>query len=127
MKEWRQTITSICTVVLAIAALATMMQFQFAGVRAEMRAEHDVIRMQMRDEHAAMRGEHTAMRGEHTAMRGEHTAMRGEHTAMRGEHAAMRGELADVRDQVISVDRRTARIEGHLFGIEIAPDPQDSE
>ena len=91
MKEWRQTITSICTVVLAIAALATMMQFQFAGVRAEMRAEHDVIRMQMRD-----------------------------------EHAAMRGELADVRDQVISVDRRTARIEGHLFGIEIAPDPQDS-
>ena len=119
MNEWRQTITSICTVVLAIAALATMMQFQFAGVRAEMRAEHDVIRMQMRDEH-------TAMRGEHTAMRGEHTAMRGEHTAMRGEHAAMRGELADVRDQVISVDRRTARIEGHLFGIEIAPDPQDS-
>ena len=92
MKEWRQTITSICTVVLAIAALATMMQFQFAGVRAEMRAEHDVIRMQMGD-----------------------------------EHAAMRGELADVRDQVISVDRRTARIEGHLFGIEIAPDPQDSE
>ncbi|WP_428099736.1 hypothetical protein [Candidatus Rariloculus sp.] len=91
MKEWRQTITSICTVVLAIAALATMMQFQFAGVRAEMRAEHDVIRMQMGD-----------------------------------EHAAMRGELADVRDQVISVDRRTARIEGHLFGIEIAPDPQDS-
>ncbi|WP_428099750.1 hypothetical protein [Candidatus Rariloculus sp.] len=113
MKEWRQTITSICTVVLAIAALATMMQFQFAGVRAEMRAEHDVIRMQMRDEHAAMRGEHTAMRGEHTAMRGEHTAMRGEH--------------ADVRDQVISVDRRTARIEGHLFGIEIAPDQEDSD
>ena len=99
MNEWRHTITSICTVVLAIAALATMMQFQFAGVRAEMRAEHDVIRMQMRDEHAAMRGEHTAMRG----------------------------EFADVRDQVISVDRRTARIEGHLFGIEIAPDPQDSE
>ena len=106
MKEWRQTITSICTVVLAIAALATMMQFQFAGVRAEMRAEHDVIRMQMRDEHAAMRGEHTAMRGEHAAMRGEH---------------------ADVRDQVISVDRRTARIEGHLFGIEIAPDQEDSD
>ena len=92
MKEWRQTITSICTVVLAIAALATMMQFQFAGVRAEMRAEHDVIRMQMGD-----------------------------------EHAAMRGELADVRDQVISVDRRTARIEGHLFGIEIAPDQEDSD
>ena len=117
MKEWRQTITSICTVVLAIAALATIMQFQFAGLRAEMRAEHGVMRMQTRDEHAALRGEHDVMRGEHDVLRMQ----------MRDEHAALRGELADVRDQVIGVDRRTARIEGHLFGIEIAPDPPGGE
>ena len=110
MKEWRHTITSICTVVLAIAALATMMQFQFAGVRAEMRAEHDAIRMQMRDEHTAMRGEHTAMRGEHDSIRAE----------MNAGHDS-------IRDQLNSVDRRTARIEGHLFGIEITPDQEDRE
>ena len=99
MKEWRQTIVQVCTVIMAVAALAGSMQFQFAGLRAEIRAEHDVIRAQMRDEHTAMRGEHTAMRGEHDS----------------------------IRDQLNSVDRRTARIEGHLFGIEIAPDPQTIE
>ena len=139
MKEWLQFTTAICTGVLAIAALATLMQFQFAGMRAEMRAGFDTIRMQMRDEHTAMRGEHAAMRDEHTAMRGEHAAMRDEHAdirmEMRGEHAAIRGELRDIRmemraehatmhDQLDSIDRRTARIEGHLFGIEIAPDQQ---
>ena len=117
MKEWRQTITSICTVVLAIAALATIMQFQFAGLRAEMRAEHGVMRMQTRDEHAALRGEHDVMRMQ----------TRDEHAALRGEHSEIRAELANVRDLVIGVDRRTARIEGHLFGIEIAPDPVDGE
>ena len=106
MKEWRQTIVQVCTVIMAVAALAGSMQFQFAGLRVEMRAEHDVIRAQMRDEHTAMRAEHTAMRGEHTAMRGEHDS---------------------IRDQLNSVDRRTARIEGHLFGIEIAPDQQTTE
>ena len=99
MKEWRQTIVSMCTVITAIAALAAFMQFQFAGLRAQMRAEHDSIRAQMRDEHIAMRAEHTAMRGEHDS----------------------------IRDQLNSVDRRTARIEGHLFGIEIALGPQTIE
>ncbi len=103
MKEWLQFTSAICTGVLAIAALATLMQFQFAGMRAEMRAGFDTIRMQMRDEHAAMRDEHADIRME-----------------MRGEHAAMRAQLD-------SVDRRTARIEGHLFGIEITPDPQTTE
>ncbi len=99
MKEWRQTSTTIGTIVLAIVAYAALMQVQFAGLRAEMRAAHDAIRTQMRDEHAAMRGEHTAMRGEHTEM----------------------------RDRLNSIDRRTARIEGRLFGIEISQEPTDEE
>ncbi len=37
------------------------------------------------------------------------------------------GEHADIRAQLTSVDRRTARIEGHLFGVEVAPEPTDGE
>lgn len=41
--------------------------------------------------------------------------------------AEMQTEHASIRDQLNSVDRRTARIEGHLFGIEIAPEQLDGE
>ena len=99
MKEWRQAIVVICTVVLAIVALATFMQF-----------EHAAIRSAMRDEHAQMRGEHAAIRSE-----------------MRDEHAQMRDEHAEIRTLMINIDRRTARIEGHLFGIEIPQDPENGE
>ena len=132
MKEWRQTTIAVGTAVLSIIAIVTTMQFQFAGMRAEMRAELEVTRMQMRDEHAAMRGEHAAMRGEHAAMRGEHADIRMEMRAGldavraqgRTDHAATLGELAAIRNQLNSVDRRTARIEGSLFGIEVAPGQQ---
>ena len=50
---------------------------------------------------------------------------------MQFEHASLRGQMnaghASIRDQLNSVDRSTARIEGHLFGIEIAPDQEDGE
>ncbi len=39
----------------------------------------------------------------------------------------MNAQLAAIREQLNSVDRRTARIEGHLFGIEIQPEPVDGE
>lgn len=94
MKEWRQTITVICTVVLAFAAIAALMQFEHAAIRAEMSSEHAQMREEANREHAAMREE------------------------MNREHAAIRAQL-------YSIDRRTARIEGHLFGIEIVPDPAD--
>ena len=71
----------ICTVVLAFAALAALMQSELAAIRAEMSSEH----AQMREE-----------------MSREHTA---------------------IRAQLNNIDRRTARIEGHLFGIEIVPEP----
>ena len=103
MKEWRQTITVICTVVLAFSALAALMQFELAAIRAEMSSEHAQMREEMGREHAAIREE---MSREHAQMREE----------MNREHAA-------IRVQLNSIDRRTARIEGHLFGIEILPDP----
>ena len=103
MKEWRQTITVICTVVLAFAALAALMQFEFAAIRAEMSSEHAQMREEANREHSQMREE---MSREHAAMREE----------MNSEHAAIRAQLN-------SIDRRTARIEGHLFGIEILPEP----
>ena len=103
MQEWRQTIIAIGTAVLSIIAIVTTMQFQFAGMRAEMRGEHADIRMEMRAGLDTVRAQ------------------------ARIEHAATLNELAAIRDRLNSVDRRTARIEGHLFGVEIAPEPTDGE
>ena len=74
MNDWRPTIIAPGTAIVSIIAIVTAMQFQFAGLRAEMRAEY-----------------------------------------------------ATIRDQLNSVDRRTARIERRLFGIEVAPDPRAAE
>ena len=92
MKEWRQTIAVICTVVLTVAALGTFMQFALAGIRTDMNAQR-----------ADMNAQITGLR------------------------ADMNAELAAIREQLNSLDRRTSRIEGHLFGIEIPPDPADGE
>lgn len=59
-----------------------------------------------------------------TFMQFEHAAIRAD---MRAEHAVMRAGHAEIREQLSSVDRRTARIEGHLFGIEVSQDPVDGE
>ncbi len=83
MKEWRQTIVVICTVVLTVAALAAFMQFELAAIRADMNAQITGIR------------------------------------------ADMNAQLTAIREQLNSVDRRTSRIEGHLFGIEIPADRAD--
>ena len=85
MKEWRQTIAVICTVVLTVAALAAFMQFELAAIRADMSAQITGIR------------------------------------------ADMNAQLTAIREQLNSVDRRTSRIEGHLFGIEIPADRADGE
>ena len=85
LKEWRQTIAVICTVVLTVAALAAFMQFEHAGIRADMNAQ------------------------------------------ITGLRADMNAELAAIREQLNSLDRRTARIEGHLFGIEIPSAMADRE
>ena len=61
-------------------------------------------------------------------MQSEHAALRAD---MNAQHAALRADMdaqhAALRVQLNSVDRRTARIEGHLFGIEVPPDPADGE
>ena len=107
MKEWRQTIAVICTVVLTFAALAAFMQFEHAGIRADMNAQTTGIR--------------TDMNAQITGLRADMNAQ------ITGLRADMNAELAAIREQLTSMDRRTARIEGHLFGIEIAPDPADTE
>ena len=43
MKEWRQTIVVICTVLLTFAALAAYMQFELAAMRADMNAQNASI------------------------------------------------------------------------------------
>ena len=103
MKEWRQTIVVICTVVLAIAAQSAYMQFEHAAMRADMNAQNAAIRADMNAQFAAMHAEHAAIRAE------------------------MNAEFGAIREQLNSMDRRTARIEGHLFGIEIPVDPADGE
>ena len=139
MNEWRPTITVICTVVLAFAALAALMQFEHAemraeigGLRTEMRAEIGSLRTEMRAEHDSLR---TEMHAEHESLRAEmhaeHESLRAEHVSMRGEHDSLRAEINaqfdDIRARINSIDRRTARIEGHLFGIDIAADRPTTE
>ena len=92
MNEWRQIIIMVCTVLLAFAALATLMQSGLNAMRTDMNVQHTSTRADMRAEHAAMGAEHAA-----------------------------------IREQLNSVDLSTARIEGHLFGIEIQPEPIDGE
>ena len=103
MKEWRQTIVVICTVVLTVVAQSAYMQFEHAAIRADMNAQNAAMRADMNAQFAAMHAEHAAIR------------------------ADMNTELAAIREQLNSMDRRTARIEGHLFGIEIPPDGADGE
>ena len=114
MKEWRQTIVVICTVVLTIAAQSAYMQFEHAAIRADMNAQHAAIRADMNAQHAAMRAD---MNAQNAATRAD----------MNAQFAAMHAEHAAIREQLNSMDRRTARIEGHLFGIEIPVDPADGE
>ena len=99
MKEWRQSIAVICSVVLTVAALGTFMQFALAGIRADMNAQN-----------AAIRADMNAQRIE-----------------MNAQFSDVNAELAAIREQLNSVDRRTSRIEGHLFGIEIPPARPEGE
>ena len=110
MKEWRQTIAVICTVVLTFAALAAYMQFELAAMRADMNAQNAAIRADMNAQFAAMHAEHAGIRAD-----------------MNAQFSDVNAELAAIRDQLNSMDRRTARIEGHLFGIEIPPDRAEGE
>ncbi len=139
LKDWGQTIAVIGAMVGTVVACFVFIQTEHTN----MRDEHAEIRNAMRNEHAEMRAEHVeirdTMRNEHAEMRAEHVeirnAMRDEHAEMRAEmragfaelRDAMRGEHAETRDRLNSIDRRTARIEGHLFGIEVAPDQEAPE
>ena len=60
---------------------------------------------------------HEAIR---TDMNAAHESIRAD---MNAAHESIRMDLRQVREQINSVDRRTARIEGHLFGIEIPEEP----
>ena len=42
---------------------------------------------------------------------------------MNAAHVAIQNDLRQIRDHLGNVDRRTVRIEGHLFGIEIEEEP----
>ena len=139
LKDWGQTIAVIGAMVGTVVACFVFIQTEHTN----MRDEHAEIRNAMRDEHVEMRAEHVeirnAMRDEHVeirnAMRNEHAEMRAEFAELRAEmragfaelRDAMRGEHAETRDRLNSIDRRTARIEGHLFGIEVAPDQEAPE
>ncbi len=151
LSEWRQAITVVCTMVLAVAAVAALILSELGALRAQMQTEHAAMRAEMQTEHATMRAE---MQTEHAAMRAEmqsglgslraqmqsglgslRAEMQTEFGSLRAEmqtelgslRAQMQSEHASIRDQLNSVDRRTARIEGHLFGIEIAPEQLDGE
>lgn len=106
MKSWGQT-------AIVIAALLGAM-WLLRSDHSDMRAEH----ADMRAEHADIRAE---MGAEHSDIRAD---MRAEHSDMRAEHAAIRNQIGNLDTRIDSIDRRTARIEGRLFGIEIPAEEQ---
>ena len=54
-------------------------------------------------------------------MRADSAAIRSE---MREEHRVIQGQIERLDGRLDGLDRRTARIEGHLFGVEL-PDPSE--
>ena len=132
MKEWRQTIAVICAVVLAVAAGATFLQFALAGMRADindMREDMSDMREDMHAQNAAIRAD---MDAEFAAFRAdmdaEFAAFRADMDAqITGLRADTNAEFAAIRELLGNIDRRTARIEGHLFGIEVPPERAEGE
>ena len=80
-------------------ALAGLMLTGHSNIRSDMNAAHEAIRSDMSAAHEGIRSD------------------------MNAAHEGIQNALRQIRDQLGSVDRRTARIEGHLFGIEIAEEP----
>ncbi len=140
LSEWRQAITVVCTMLLAVAAFAALILSEIGALRAQMQTEHAAMRAEMQTEHATMRAEmqtglgslraqmQTGLGSLRAEMQTELGSLRAEmQTEFGSLRAQMQTEHASIRDQLNSVDRRTARIEGHLFGIEIAPEQLDGE
>ena len=128
MKEWRQTIAVICAVVLAVAAGATFLQFALAGMRADindMREDMSDMREDMSDMREDMHAQNAAIRAD---MDAGFAAIRADMDAqITGLRADTNAEFAAIRELLGNIDRRTARIEGHLFGIEVPPERAEGE
>ena len=128
VKEWRQTIAVICAVVLAVAAGATFLQFALAGMRADindMREDMSDMREDMSDMREDMHAQNAAIRAD---MDAGFAAIRADMDAqITGLRADTNAEFAAIRELLGNIDRRTARIEGHLFGIEVPPERAEGE
>ena len=85
--------------ILAFVALAGLIHSGHSDIRSDMNEAHEAIRADMNAAHESIRAD------------------------MNAAHEDIRNDLRQVREQVNNVDRRTARIEGHLFGIEIQEEP----
>ena len=79
----------------------------FLGLAGLMLALHSDLRADMRDLRADMRADHVDIGSE-----------------MRDGFASIRSQIERLDGRLDGLDRRTARIEGHLFGVEL-PDPSE--
>ena len=86
-------------VIAAFVALAGLIHSGHSGIRSDMNEAHEAIRAVMNAAHESIRAD------------------------MNAAHEDIRIDLRQIREQINNVDRRTARIEGHLFGIEIQEEP----
>ena len=97
-------------VIAAFVALAGLIHSGHSGIRSDMNEAHEAIRSDMNYAHESIRAD---MNAAHEAIRFD----------MNAAHEDIRIDLRQIREQLNNVDRRTARIEGHLFGIEIPEEP----
>lgn len=94
----------------AFLALAGLIHSGHSGIRSDMNEAHESIRADMNAAHESIRAD---MNAAHESIRFD----------MNAAHEDIRIDLRQIREQLNNVDRRTARIEGHLFGIEIQEEP----
>ena len=86
-----QTVTVVCSMVLAVSALGVMIQSGFAEINADIRAVH-------------------------TRVNDVHTRINDVHTRINEVESGLRQEIRAVDDRLDGIENRLTRIEVHLFG-----------
>ena len=102
------------TIVAVGVALGTLMVMLYSNVAGNVAAGFDAVDARFVSMENSINSRFSEMRMENAALRGE----------MREEHRVIQGQIERLDGRLDGLDRRTARIEGHLFGVEL-PDPSE--
>ena len=109
------------TIVAVGVALGTLTAMLYSNVAGNVAAGFDAVNSRLDAVDARFVSMENSINSRFSEMRMENAALRGE---MREEHRVIQGQIERLDGRLDGLDRRTARIEGHLFGVEL-PDPSE--